>query len=220
MPRVRKILPMTKRQRQLRRVRVRKIQALSRPQRPLNQLALAVDKSIYRFRQLAAARTATQSTTVVAAGDSFTFSQLSNVASFSSLYDKYRVDYLEYTFRPQYNQQYFSTQANFIVPQIYIAPDRDDANTPTGISYMQEYQSCQVHQTDTFTLRFKPGVQLGVFGGAGIITGGTVISPWLDCSQTGIPHFGIKYAIDAGIATALQTWNITLAVGLSFKNVH
>jgi len=147
---------------------------------------------------------------------------MNNLAAWQALFDKYRVDYLEWTFRPRFTDtQSTLTPAAFTPSRIYVAVDKDGgfAVTTGGV---REYQTCQTHLYEDFTVRIKPGVQTGAYTGAAIVPATNTISPWIDMAQTGIQHYGCVYAITAaaGGQTNLQTWDVDLYVGLTFKSVR
>ncbi len=150
----------------------------------------------------------------------FTLAQMTNYLGMADIWDLYRVDYLEFTFRPQFKANNATMFANSVIPNIYAVIDLDDSSTPTFIG-IQEYQSCQIHQTDDFTIRFKPAVRSGVYDGTNVVAAGTVMSPWLDTGNINIPHYGVKYGVDAGMVgqTSLQSWRVNLVVGITFKAV-
>jgi len=197
--------------------RNQRISAASQVQRPLP----SVDR-IHSFRQLGYSVSIAQVANATSLGSlSFILTQATNYSGFADLYDTYRVDYLEYTFRPLMNAVGLSAPATTIAPRILTVIDYDDNTTPT-LSAMLEYSTLQMHTFQTFTRRIKPCILTGAFNGTTVTASVTTEAPWLDCAVGNIPHYGLKYAIDAGAVaqTLLQTWVVDLFVGLSFKNVR
>ncbi len=175
------------------------------------------------FRQTAYSLTLTQTNSDVLGGTNFVLSSASNYTGFTDLWDVYRVDYLEFSFEPMYtaNSVVDSTMAS--IPRIFTVVDLDDAIAAGSIGALREYQSCQTHLTEHFRIRFRPGVLTGIFDGSNVVAGTHTLSPWIDCSKISIPHYGLKYGIEAntvGSATRFQSWNVTCTVGLTFKYVR
>lgn len=176
-----------------------------------------------RFRQFVYTTNLTQAATAQFGSGNFTLAQLPQVATFTALFDQYKVEYLEFSFRMAYLTTPITAFTTTTMPAIYTVVDLDDVVAPTTLNQLREYSSCQIHEnTPTFTVRFKPGILTGIYNGTTIVAGGATSAPWLDCNQTAIPHYGVKWGCDAGTAvgqTQFQIWNIDLAVGLVFRHV-
>jgi len=178
--------------------------------------------SIVQFRQPAWTTTFSQTAGAAAfSAGNFTLSQATNYTGFTDIWDVYRVDYLEFTFRPL---MVFTASAPTvtIAPALYVVIDKDDAAVPSTIATLREYSSCRTTVYDPMTVRFRPGILSYVYTGSTTSPSGHEEGRWLDCAATNIPHYGIKFGCDAGAAgqTLLQTWSIDLYVGLSFKYVR
>ena len=177
---------------------------------------------VYTMRQFHSTGTLSQ----VAAADTITgfsmiLSGFPNQTAVSALFDRYRVDYMEYTFRPRINSWDVGVGTS-TAPRIFVAVDKDGA-FPATIAGIQQYQNCETHDcTETFTVRFKPGVVTGASTGAAIVAATNVVSPWLDMAVVTIQHYGMVAGCTAGLAAQpqLQTWDIDLYLGLSFKSVR
>jgi hypothetical protein len=179
--------------------------------------------AVVSFRQHAYSAKANQAAADAFGTFNFVLNQATNYTGFTDIWDVYRVDYLEFSFAPVYTANSFATFLTAIVPRIFTVIDLDDTATPTTINTLREYQSCQSHVYETFRIRFSPGVRTGIFDGTNVVAGGSVRSPWIDCAQLTIPHYGLKYGIEGntvGGATTFQQWNVDLTVGLSFKYVR
>jgi hypothetical protein len=173
-----------------------------------------------KVRQLAYSLQLVQTNLDVLGATNFTLSQVANQANFTALFDQYKVDYLEFTFRPQANATTLVTTS--LVPRFITAIDYDDSNTPSSLVALEEYMSAQTHMVDTFTRRFRPKILTMIWDGTNPAAGGSTPAPWIDCAQNLIPHYGIKYGIEAGSVaqTAFQTWHVDHYVGLTFRNVR
>jgi hypothetical protein len=186
------------------------------PQRPLP----ATGGGPFKFRQLAIHLALVQTNLDVLGATNFYLAQISNQSNFTALFDQYKIDYLEYTFRPQANATTLVTTST--VPRFITAIDYDDSNTPGSLAALEEYMSAETHFTDTFTRRFRPKILTMIWDGSNPAPGGSTTAPWIDCAQNLIPHYGLKYGIEAGSVaqTAFQTWFMDLYVGISFRNVR
>lgn len=169
--------------------------------------------STVSITQTASAETITAMTMVL--------SGLPNITPVAALFDEYRVNYMEFTFRPRITE-WTSTTVSITAPRIYTAIDKDGSAGAT-VAQIQQYQTCQTHDSnDVFTIRFKPGVLMPAWTGAVSAPAIKRVSPWVDIAQTGIQHYGLITGITAGAAaqTQLQTWDVDLYLGLSFRCVR
>jgi len=175
---------------------------------------------VYDFRQQVYSTTLTQGGTDLLGAFNVTFGQLTNAVSFGNLYDQYKIDYMEFTFRPSANAN--TLFANSLLPRLVTAIDKDDANTPSSLAAIEEYMTAQVDYNQQFTRRFRPGILSALWDGAVNQPAGSVPPPWIDCAATGIPHYGLKYGLEAGAAgqTAFQVWRVDVFVGIKFRAVR
>jgi len=193
---------------------------MSKPQMPLQG---SLNK-IYAYRQFVYTTAITQTAGAVTAGAiNMTLGQVPQFATFNSLYDAYRIDYMEITFRSRNTDNGLLSAAVQVIPLIYTAVDKDDSTTPT-LAQIIEYQGVQTHPTslEQFTIRFAPATRGLIWDGAAAQAGARLTKQWIDAAQTGIPHYGLKYVITAGVGgqTSLATWDVDLYCGVSFKNVR
>jgi len=152
----------------------------------------------------------------------FSLSQLPQATTFTSLFDQYRVDELEVTLFPMFRANAFPASVGAVLtPLIYTVVDLDDATAPSLLSDLYEYQNTQVHSDDKpFSFRFKPKVGLATYTGG--LAGYTVTNGWIDAASTSVQHYGWKHALSPGSSgqVALQVWNVSTKVKISFKNVR
>lgn len=148
--------------------------------------------------------------------------QLSQANNLIAIFDTYRIDEVEVTFFPMFRANAFpTTVGNILVPLIYTAVDLDDSASPGGVFALEEYGCCQIHSDDKpFSFSYKPKWAAAAY--AGMTTGYAVAGGWLDCGYPSVQHFGWKYAVTPGATgqTALQVWNVSMKVKVSFKNVR
>jgi len=151
----------------------------------------------------------------------FILSQLDNASAYTTLYDQYRVDWIEWVCRPMYTSNALSPATN-IVPQIYSVIDYDDANvTSYSINIMRSYESCAIRELESFGRKIKPHVAIAAYSGA-FTSFENVESPWIDSASPNVQHYGMKLGVDPGATgqTNLQSWNVSCRVQCSFRNVR
>ncbi len=179
----------------------------------------ADDSKSYKFSQWVFNITATQTALTNAVGAfSYSLSNLDQYTSFTGLFDQYRITKISIQFRPMFTN--FTPSSSTLVPLIYTACDFDDDNNPT-ISGIKEYQNCQVHEYETFTHVFTPHAAIAAYSGS-FTSYANMAKPWIDVASPNVKHFGLKYAIEAGISgqTQLQSWNISSRLEVEFKHVR
>lgn len=162
--------------------------------------------------------------TSIAGGTSFTglglsyaLSAMDNITTFLGLFDQYRIDWIEVTVRPMYTATSLSASGD-IVPVYKTLIDYDDANTLVNMAGANVYSTVQTGQINSMTRAWQPHCATSVLGGSG--GQGNVASPWLDCGFPTVPHYGFKMGIEAGTAGAIQSYNITTNIWVTFKNVR
>lgn len=148
----------------------------------------------------------------------FYLSDLAEVTSFTTLFDQYRFDYVQVNLLPL-NQPPQAFTATLGAPPLLIAIDYDDAVTPPSLATLYNFENMQAlacGQSRRF--KFTPHSTVYEYNGAISIPSGNVTKQWHDCSQTAIPHFGVKYAFQTyADITAFQVW---YTYGISFKNIR
>jgi hypothetical protein len=150
----------------------------------------------------------------------FSFGQLDQYAQLGYIFDQYRFDLIEVTFRPQANANPM-TLAAVIVPQLYTAIDYDDGAT-VSLALIRQYQNCLVSTNETQVRRFTPALAMAAYSGSAFTAYAHRQHQWVDCNSNSVPHYGVKACIDAGATgqTLLQTWNVSFRVRISFQNTR
>jgi hypothetical protein len=143
----------------------------------------------------------------------FQLSYLDQYTTFTALFDEYKVDWMQITFRPHANASPLTVNT-VIVPQLITVVDFDDSTAPASLAVLREYDNSQVSIFETQVRTFVPGWVDA--------SGETLHNDWLDCAFTGIPFFGCKYGIEAGAGgqTSLQYFSVQIRVQLSFRHVR
>lgn len=163
-----------------------------------------------------------------ALGDSFgTFSfnlgQLPEAAALTSLFQQYRFDLAEVWLRPMFRANSILDEgATVLIPQLYIAADPNDGSSWSTIN--DALNASNVFQTDDargVAFRLIPLPQLEVFSGGVAVPSGTSDAPiWCNCSDPGVRHYGVKYAITGSVGAGFQAWNVVSRYTVTFRGAR
>lgn len=137
----------------------------------------------------------------------FTFGDMINYSDFTSLYDRYRIDYVVVRAQLRNNPSAISvlgtsggnaTGANYY-PKLWYCPDYDDGEQETLDALKQRSKTkCAVLQPNK-VIKFvvKPAILNQTYR-TSVTTGyAPKWGQWIDMAQTNVPHYGLKYVIDA-----------------------
>lgn len=165
----------------------------------------------------------------------FALSDVPQSSTFTGLYDQYRITRVVVHLRPQVAMQAQALVSLTAAPaavtapvptgNIYTAEDLDD-NVASNVAAIRQFDTCkitQVMQPRVITHTIFPRCQLGTFTALSATTTGNSLAPygtWLDCGSAGIPHYGFKLAIDQGVASYLQAWEIDCEYYIEMKGVR
>jgi hypothetical protein len=125
----------------------------------------------------------------------FALSQVPNYGNLTALYDDFQVDKVEVKFILRGNPG-----SGLALPRINVYPDFDDATAPPTIGNVFNHPRVQQHvftQTSPmFKLTIEPRVAIPAYQGA--FTAYTVApsKTWIDCTNAGVQHYGLKYAME------------------------
>lgn len=123
----------------------------------------------------------------------FALSDVPGVADFSAAYDSYRFKSVEVTFHPVVTESLGAAGTNLISsPIVWSAIDFDSASAST-IAALNEYGTCEVHSfLKPWTRKFLPRPASSVYSGSAFTNYARVPDDmWLDCANTGTPHYGL-----------------------------
>lgn len=158
---------------------------------------------------------ATQTATAV----QFALSDLPGYTDFTSLYDMYRIDKVEFKLIPKYTEVGLvgGSANNSNLQQIHSVIDYDDAVAPTTISQLCQYQSHKMTRGNRVHKRtVVPKIQATVSSLSAL----PKAKQWIDCDQTSVYHRGIKLIIPAaGQSGTTVYYDLEMTQHLSFKNV-
>lgn len=156
----------------------------------------------------------------------FSLQDLDQVAQLTALFDQYRIDkvIIQARTRNSILQLNTSSAANATPPDIYWAIDRDDVTVWTTYAQARQYDNVQVASlTDNVEIELEPSITpaiyaSGAFSGYGVERTGV----WIDCANTAVAHYGVKFAVTELTALATDTyyWDLLFWYYLSFRNVR
>jgi hypothetical protein len=140
------------------------------------------------------------------------------------VFDQFRIDMVEVTFRPTYTSNPLSESSSTAVPSLYTVVDYADITIGSyTAANLLAYGNCTNTVYETVVRRFKPSAAPAMYNtGATFTAYGNLTSPWVDSNSYGAQHYGIKYGCDGGFVgqTNLQSWIITTRYMVSFRNVR
>lgn len=153
----------------------------------------------------------------------FELNDVPDTADFTDLFDQYRFRAVKIEFRPRFNFSNPGSVTANRLPRFYSVIDYDDNNVPTLINQLREYQTCKETRWDQDHVRcIAPHMALGALDNTGITSLANVKAKWLDLAYLVVSHYGIKVAIEGGVAgqTNLQTWSVDVEYFLEFRQVR
>jgi hypothetical protein len=180
------------------------------------------DNQIYTIQQDLQSTFFSQSSSGASIGASgFEFLYLDQYATLQAVFDQYRVDALEFTFRPTFTANSLTTAlgGSFIPPNLYTVIDYDDLTIPSGLAALRECSNCTTSLYETVVRRFKPHIAVAAFNSS-FTSSMNVAAPWIDTASANVIHYGVKYGTEpASITNDLQIWSVIGRVQISFRNV-
>lgn len=145
-----------------------------------------------------------------------TVSALDNFSALGSVFDIYRVDWVEVTLRPSQNMNASGSSSD--IATLITVIDYDDGTAPSSISYLNQYESALTTCFETQVRGFQPHVAPALYSGS-FTSYGNIPCPWIDCASNTVQLYGLKYGlVNQTINTMLVHVNVRLKV--SFKIVH
>lgn len=178
--------------------------------------------------------TVAQNSTYTFVGQSFSLSDLSSsdLAFYQGLFDQYRIIKVSIAFRALTNPEASfaanttsTNNANSFYSDIYAAVDHDDANAPTSVEQMQEYgrkvKTGVLKANTWFIYSFRPTPQNLIYNGVNSAYGVPMRTPFINCTYSAVPHYGLKYAIGSPFTNVQpMTFEYRLRFAIKFINTH
>jgi hypothetical protein len=134
-------------------------------------------------------------------------------------FQQYRIALVEIWFRPVFRANAAADQAAFAAPLIYVAVDPNDVSSWGTIAAALSTDNVIVSSDEqTFCLAFEPSPLMAVYAGATTFTSYAHLDTpyWIDTADNSVRHYGIKYAVTAGL-THFQQWEVTIRETVQFR---
>ncbi|MEO5351389.1 MAG: hypothetical protein H7836_17370 [Magnetococcus sp. YQC-3] len=159
---------------------------------------------------------------------SFRFDDIVSYAELQSVFDCYKINAIKLTFTPYWDSNDVSNQTGFtgVLPRVFTLIDRN--GIPSGALatedlFLEYGNARQIRNPQRpFNIYIKaPGVELSSAGAITSLPAVTKYKPWIDTSNTTIPHNGcaIGMVIPAGTSTMGFYYHVVATFYLQFKNV-
>jgi hypothetical protein len=169
------------------------------------------------FNSLVSSSAAAISTGVVY----FYLNDTADTAAYTTVFDQYRVNWLEALFIPTTNLNVpgVSPETNNYIISVL---DFDDSNTLSSVAQALSYSTAKIHPTaKIFRRRFIPCYDLAIgdsYGGA-VTTNAIVKSnkQWINTNRGTVRCFGLKYLIPQTSTTNVYSWDVFVKASLSFR---
>jgi hypothetical protein len=130
--------------------------------------------------------------------NSFNFNQLTGASEFTTLFDQYKIEKIMVKFFLKIDPSAQSA-AGASYPKFYWVADHDDDTAAPTLNALREHTKCRVRVMNPnrpVTVIFKPSI-LGMRYKTVSTTGySPMFNQWLDCNDSTVPHYGIKWGID------------------------
>lgn len=149
---------------------------------------------VYTFRRGYYLGNITASNTVATYGAyNFKLSDLPDYSEFTNLFDEYMISKIVIQFTP--NGINAAESVNLTDGWFMMVVDKDDDTTPTTYNTLLQYPNCKIRSyIKPHRLVFYPRVSTAIFNG-GVTTAYGSNRRYIDCSSSGVPHYGFKYGI-------------------------
>jgi len=140
---------------------------------------------------------------VVHAQLTFQLSDLADAASYTAIFDQYKINLVEVWAVPTLNAntgEYAALMASVL--------DYDDNSALTTLAAAQEYDTClQAPLINGHYRSLKPHVAVAAYSGA-FTSFANMQNQWIDCASSGVQHYGIKYVaeIDNVLAVPVRAY--------------
>lgn len=178
------------------------------------------NRSIHNFRKIVVP----SSITATSAAEglyafSFTLSSLSEAASFTSIFDQYRIKRVNVFLLPA-SQLATNVTSVPAYSHCFVVTDFDDDTALASSSLALNYQNCKVlFPGQSHRRSFAPRCNEFIDSGA-TTAARSIASPWLDCVTTTVKHYGLKIAVTQSTSTNQSYWILYLSIDFQFRMVR
>lgn len=149
----------------------------------------------------------------------FSLGQVPNFTEFTSLFDMWRIVQVDFHMFPAINSGDLNgATTNIVGGLVAIAVDYDDATVPASFNQMLEKQDVQIYSPyEQVHLSFKPRTTAQLTSGGSL--GTAMQGQWVDCANTSVVHYGIKFSIQDS-ANNFQIYTVVADCHFEFKDVR
>lgn len=144
----------------------------------------------------------------------FKLNSATDFGDFAQLFDRYKITGVKLKFLYQSNiANSDSTSGSNALPLLNYSFDADDADVPTTLDDVQRKQYCHqkiLNGNYSFSIFLKPRILKEVYQSA-LGTGyNSAKATWLDCNNSSIPHYGLKFWINNWCPGATKFHQLTI----------
>jgi len=158
----------------------------------------------------------------------FEAGDLPNITQLAQTFDQYRFEAVHLKFRSR--NRSFSGIANAPAadnqpPLLAVVIDRDDNTALSSLGAIAAYDNVvEATYSDDVDVIIEPSVTPAVYSGGAFSGYGIEKAKdlWLDCANTSIPYYGVKWAFTpTGVSNAyVWAWDVQCWYKVSFRNVR
>lgn len=196
-----------------------KVWNVNNQQMPLYNGVQKKDNSIHRFIQTTDLNTVVASNTTGPTffSRSFTLNDITQVSSFQTIFDQYRITEIETWLMPGLSNLNVNVGAS---NTLYSVIDYDDDASPPSIAALQQYTNCIVtNPSNGHYRRWKPHVAEALYSGA-FTSYGNIKAPWIDMASPSVKHYGLKAGMTAAPSTSsIVSLQLIIRVHFECRNV-
>lgn len=152
----------------------------------------------------------------------FTLAALPSYTEFTNLFEQYRINAVKLTFIPYTDSiEGNTTSANLFVPRVYTIIDKDGSPLLSSETAMQQYNDARLIRDPckAFSIYVrKPCVQFGTANALTVVGGAPKPSPWLDCDNHSVQHWGCGIGGVVPNAAGNFNYSVVATYYMQFKN--
>lgn len=178
--------------------------------------------SAYRFTRISQGSQILASNAGAATGAyNFQLASLSGYTEFTALFDQYRIVGVEVQLIPNVTGSDANPLSTVVLlPNVHTVIDYDDDSTVGTLTTLMKYPSYRRTRGNQVHKRFlRPAAQIEVYKTAGTMGTSAKWGQWLDCGDSTIPLFGMKYYVDATNSATTIAYQVYFKYYLEFKGV-
>lgn len=145
----------------------------------------------------------------------FQVGNLDQIASFTALFDQYRIRLVEVMFVPRVTVNN-ATSSNFGLFSSVV--DYDDSNALTSVAQAYDYQNCLTSSgLDGHYRKFIPHIAEAAYAGS-FTSYANKSAPWIDAASANVQHYGVKTAWTQ--TDAAYTMDMVVHLHIEWRNLR